>query len=309
MISLSSCSEQEPYREGEGSINVICTTFIPFDFARIIGGENVSVTILQDSGADLHNYSPTTATLSAISTADIFVYIGGESDSKWVSDTLKASKNEDLIKVCLMDSVKEPLYTKLEDDWSSHSHSSFDTEHTEHNHDADEHIWTSLKNAAEMALAICNGLSEVAPALKADFKNRADSFIDELKVLDLQYTNAVNSSHTKYAVIADRFPFVYLFHDYNISYTAAFSGCSTEVNASFSTQARLIEAVRKNGLKYILTIEGNDKSLAKTVAREAGCEMLALNSLQSVSRKDIENGTTYLSVMRSNLEILKEVLS
>ncbi len=311
-LSLISCSESELYSEGEGSVKVVCTTFIPFDFARIIGGDDVSVTVLQDSGADLHNYSPTTATLSALADADIFVYIGGESDEKWVDDAISACKNEDMITVCLMDCIAEPLHAELKNDWSEHEHAHDDKEHEEHerhDHHADEHIWTSVKNARSMAEAIKNALCEKAPELSAAFTERAASFDRELSLLDADYESAISSARIKSVVMADRFPFVYLFHDYNISYIAAFSGCSTEVNASFETQVSLIETARSQGVKYILTIEGNDKALADAVAAEAGCEVLSLNSLQSVKRSDITSGATYIGIMRQNLSVIKEVLS
>ena len=90
-LSLPSCSQATIYSEGDGELNVLCTTFAPFDFTREVGGDRVTVSILQDSGADLHNYTPTAATLEAISQADIFIYVGGTSDENWVHDALAAA--------------------------------------------------------------------------------------------------------------------------------------------------------------------------------------------------------------------------
>ncbi len=309
VFSFASCAETELYSEGEGEIEVVCTTFVPFELARIVGGDNVTVTILQDSGADLHNYSPTTATLSALSKADVFIYIGGESDEKWVPDAIEACKNENMETVCLMDSVEEPLHTELENDWSSHSHTHDEDEHEGHEHHADEHIWTSLKNASAMTEAVCSALCKTAPDSTSDFEARASKYISEIELLDSQYEDAVSSARLKNVIVADRFPFVYLFHDYKISYAAAFSGCSTEVNASFEMQISLIEAVKSSGAGAVLTIEGIDKALAEAISNETGCKILSLNSLQSVKRSDIKNGITYLGVMSSNLNVIKEVLS
>ncbi len=305
-LFLVSCAENDLYSEGEGDISVVCTTFIPFDFARAVGGEDVTVTILQDSGADLHNYTPTTSTLSALSNADIFIYIGGESDKKWVADAVKAANNDDLITVCLMDSIGEPLHAELKNDWSVHEHE--EHEHEGHEHHADEHIWTSLKNACDMVYATKDALCEKAPELADKFSERAEAFAGELLTLNSEYADTVSSARLKGVVIADRFPFVYLFHDHKISYTAAFSGCSTEVNSSFETQISLINTAKSLGTKYILTIEGGDKSLAEAVAKESECEVRSLNSLQSVKRSEITSGVTYIGVMRDNLNVLREVL-
>ena len=98
-------------------------------------------------------------------------------------------------------------------------------------------------------------------------------------------------------------------HDYAIPYKAAFSGCSTEVNASFETQVGLINAVKDNNLKYVITIDGSNKALAEAIANETGCQILELNSMQSVTRADIEAGADYIEIMTQNLEIIKEALS
>lgn len=308
-FAFSSCSPNELYSEGSGNLKVVCTVFAPFDVARSIGGENVTVTLLQDNGSDMHNYSPTSATLDALRLADVFIYIGGESDEAWLKDTVSASGNSSLVSVCLTDTV-EPVYAELENDWTDHSHSDDDHGHGEngHDHSGDEHVWTSLKNMKKIALAIQKAFSEKDSANAKAYESRANAYISELDKLDAEYGSAAANAGKELVVFADRFPFVYLMHDYSIAYKAAFSGCSTEVNASFETQISLINAVKNNSLKYVLTIEGSDKTLARLIAKETGCEVLSLNSLQSVTRSDIESGVTYLKIMNDNLSVLKEAL-
>lgn len=308
-FAFSSCSQNELYSEGNGNLQVVCTIFAPFDVARSIGGENVTVTLLQDNGSDMHNYSPTSATLDALRLADVFIYIGGESDEAWVKDTVSASGNHSLVSVSLTDTV-EPVYAELENDWADHSHSEDGHGHGEdgHDHSGDEHVWTSLKNMKKIALAIQKAFSEKDSANSETYESRANAYISELDKLDAEYGSAVANAGKELVVFADRFPFVYLMHDYSIAYKAAFSGCSTEVNASFETQISLINAVKNTSLKYVLTIEGSDKTLARSIAKETGCEVLSLNSLQSVTRSDIESGVTYLKIMNDNLSVLKEAL-
>lgn len=322
-LSFVSCKQQELYREGSDGVRVLCTVFAPFDFVRAVGGDLVTVTLLQDSGADLHNYTPTAATLEALSDADIFIYIGGVSDQAWVGDALHAAGNKDLSLLCLMDHV-DGVYAELENDWSEH-----DSEHNEHNehndsheddhdhdhehehdHGADEHIWTSVRNAIRCTEAIRDLLCETDPSNADTYFQNADEYVAKLKALDLAFAETADAfTHmveSKPIVFADRFPFVYLMHDYHIPYKAAFSGCSTEVNASFDMQLGLIKAVRDHKLSFVAVTEGNDKALAEAVVAETGCKILVLNSLQSVKRSDIENGLTYLDVMQNNLMKLQE---
>ena len=329
--ALSACSGEALYSEGEGGLKVLCTVFAPFDFACEVGGDSVTVTLLQDNGADLHNYTPTADTLSALADADVFIYIGGVSDEGWVQKAIKASGNTDVISVCLMDSV-EQLHAELENDWSDHAHGDSDRDdgdedadglgdsdhdddhdngddhsHDGHNHEGDEHIWTSLENAKRMVAAIADAFISADAANADKYKGNRDVYTAKLDALDSEFRASL-PCEPRTAVVCDRFPFIYLFHDYHIPYIAAFSGCSTEVNSSFETQISLIKAVREHGLRAVFVIEGNDKSMAEAVAGETGCEILTLDSLQSISRRDIESGANYLDIMRENLEILRRAV-
>ena len=311
-LSVLSCSGDRLYREGEGELNVVCTIFPPFDFARNVGGEKITLTILQDNGADLHNYSPTSATLLALSQADVFICVGGESDEKWIDDAITAANNPDLRIVKLVSCIDELLHAELSNDWSGHTHEEeHDHEHEEgdeHHHEGDEHVWTSPKNAIKIVKNIAEAFCAADQANSTYYTENSSKYIAELETLDAAYASAADNAAHPLVVFADRFPFVYMMHDYGIAYEAAFSGCSTEVNASFETQTSLTETVKNNGLPAVLAIDGSDASLAETVSTAAGCQIVKMNSLQSVKRGEIVAGTTYLEVMRKNLEALKTVL-
>ena len=141
------------------------------------------------------------------------------------------------------------------------------------------------------------------------YESNAKVYTSRLNELDGKFEAAAKNATADLLVFADRFPCVYLMHDYLIPYKAAFSGCSTEVNASFETQISLINAVKDNNLKYIITIEGNNKSLAETISLETGCKILTINSMQSITRSDIKAGADYIEIMTQNLEIIREALS
>ena len=305
-LSLPSCSQATVYSDGDGDVNVLCTTFAPFDFTREVGGDRVTVSILQDSGADLHNYTPTAATLEAISQADVFIYIGGTSDENWVHDAISAAGNPTLVTLCLIDYI-DPQYTHLESDWSEHAESDHEHSHDDHHghdHGADEHIWTSIKNAAIMVDAIKDTLTSVDPEGSTSYAINAEVYKHKLSGLDEQL--ATLAEDIPMMLFADRFPFVYLLHDYHIPYKAAFSGCSTETNSGFEIQVDLIKTVREQSLTCIFVIEGGDKHLAEAVAAETGCKIYSLCSMQSVNRSDIEAGASYLILMQQNVNILKE---
>jgi len=96
-----------------------------------------------------------------------------------------------------------------------------------------------------------------------------------------------------------------------LGYYAAFAGCSAETEASFNTIIFLAGKMDELGLKSVMVTESSDKKIAETIIRESkgtDRQILVLDAMQSVENKDLTNGSTYLSIMMSNLDVLKEAL-
>ena len=175
----------------------------------------------------------------------------------------------------------------------------------------DEHVWLSLKNTETLCNAIAQALEEADPDHKDMYETNLASYTEKLTDLDAQYQEAVDHAAQKTLLFGDRFPFRYLVDDYGLSYYAAFAGCSAESEASFETISFLAKKVDELGLKNILTIENSDQKIAKTIIENTETKdqtILTLDSMQSTTSDDVKNGTTYLSVMESNLDVLKEAL-
>ena len=180
-----------------------------------------------------------------------------------------------------------------------------------HEEEADEHVWLSLKNAKTLVDAIANALQELDPDNKSTYAANAAAYIEKLSALDGAYQSAVDGAARKTVLFGDRFPFRYLVDDYGLSYYAAFAGCSAESEASFETVSFLAKKVDELGLPCVLTIEGKNHKIAETIVEntaEKNQKMLTMDSMQSMTSKDVANGATYLSVMEENLSVLKEAL-
>ena len=285
--------------------SIVCTTFPQYDWLREIIGENAdsfSLMLLLDKGGDLHSYQPTAESIARISSADMFVYVGGESDT-WVEDALKGAVNKDMRVVNLMDllggMVKEEELVEGMQCYEEAEH-----EETEY----DEHVWLSLKNAAYLTGALSETLQELDAEHAQEYAANAAAYIESLNALDREYADAVKQSEKKTILFGDRFPFRYLTEDYGINYYAAFAGCSTETDASFETVTFLSGKVDELGLHTILTIEGSDQKIAEIIRENThgkNQQIQIVNSLQSVTAKEIQDGFTYLKAMRENYEVLK----
>jgi len=289
-------------------LNIVCTTFPQYDWVKQIAGDNVNLTLLLEGGADLHSYQATTNDITAIASSDILIYIGGMSDS-WIEDVLETTVNEDICAINLMEVLGDKVKEEELKEGMEHSH-----EDEIHDHDEvlDEHIWLSLKNAKYCVESIANTLVEKDSVNAETYMVNASNYISELDILDTEYTDVIKNAPLRKLVFADRFPFRYLVDDYDLDYFAAFSGCSAETEASFETIVFLAEKVNEWKLNTILIIDGSDGSIARTVTDNTEAknqEILQLNSMQSVTKEAIEEGTTYLSAMQDNLKVLTEALS
>ena len=313
---LSGCKTSSAPRQDK-HLRIVTTIFPVYDWVyQILGeqAENAEIMLLMDSGVDLHNYQPTVDDMVRISTCDLFVYVGGESDA-WVTDALGAATNRDMAAVNLMEVLggavkEEEIIEGMEHD-HEHEEESHEEE-SEHHHEMDEHIWLSLNNARVICTQIAQQLGILDSANADVYIENAEQYGAVLKELDTRYRETVDAATRDTLLFADRFPFRYLVDDYGISYYAAFSGCSAETEASFETIAFLAGKVDELGLTSIMTIEGTDHSIAETVIRNTAAgnqSILALNSMQSVTSREIQAGTSYLSIMESNLEVLEKALN
>ena len=298
MAVMCSCSSDETTHDG---IKIVCTAFPQYDYMKNILGTNEGLSLLLDNGADLHSYEPTATDIIEIASSDLFIYIGGVSDS-WVEGAIKSANSENLKTVALIDIVET-----YEVDYVA----GMEKEEHHHNgeHEKDEHIWLSLRNSAEITKTLCKMICEIDEANAEKYRANAEKYIDSLNRLDSEYKSVIDGAKRKVLLFADRFPFRYLIEDYNLEYHAAFSGCSSESEASFQTMAFLIDKTNTLSLPAVIIMENSDGSIAEMICRETGVKTLTLDSCQSVSSSDIDNGTTYLGIMQNNLEILKEALN
>ena len=286
-------------------IKVVTTIFPEYDWVRQIAGDRISdmnTIMLLDNGVDLHSYQPTADDIANISDCDLFIYVGGESDA-WVDDALKNAVNKDMKVIDLLD----VLGNSIKEEEVVEGMQAEEEEGPEY----DEHVWLSLRNAEALCKAIEEDLAQIDPDNAEVYQKNNEAYTEKLSALDKEYRSTVDSSANKTLLFGDRFPFRYLVDDYGLKYYAAFVGCSAETEASFATVKFLAEKVDELGLKNVMTIEKSDQKIAKTIIENTKSKdrnILTLDSMQSVTSDDVKNGTTYLSIMESNLEVLKEAL-
>ena len=292
--------------------SIVCTTFPQYDWIRNIIGDDsdkFQLTMLLDQGTDLHSYQPTAEDIAKIADADMFVYVGGESDG-WVESALKEATNKDMKVVNMLDA----LGTAVKVEEVVPGMQAEEEEETEEGEgpENDEHVWLSLRNAVTLTDALSENIQEIDPANKEDYVENAGKYVDKLNDLDGRYALTISKGKRQAILFGDRFPFRYMADDYGLTYYAAFVGCSAESEASFETITFLAHKVDELKLPVILTIEGADHNIAESIknaTESKNQEILTMNSMQSVTAEDVADGETYLNMMEDNLNVLSQALN
>ena len=281
--------EQNSIEKGNSNkISIVCTTFPQYDWVKNILGEEAerfNVTLLLDNGVDMHSYQPAVKDIATAGSSDLFIYVGGESDT-WVEDVLKEAKNKDLKAINLMETLgnsvkEEEVVEGMQEERESlgHSHEKSSKEKQEQtlkeSHENsqeingqkeaadeepeyDEHIWLSIRNAEIMVKNIEKAIEQLDSDNAKVYQNNAENYIKKLDTLDKQYANTIQNAKYKAILFGDRFPFRYMVDDYDLKYYAAFAGCSAETMAGFETVTFLAKKANELQLPVILTIENSD---------------------------------------------------
>ena len=294
-ICLYGCKRSENETD---ELTIISTSFPGYDFVRAIVGDSdtIKVEMLLKPGTELHDYEPTTKDIIKLQKSDMFIYVGGDSD-EWVNSiTRNFNSNTKVLKLVDMVDLKLEEHKEGMD---------IDTDEVEY----DEHVWTSPLNAIEIIKKIEEEIISIDPSNKQLYETNMNNYINELYAIDDSIREIVDNAKRKEIIFADRFPFKYFTDEYNLSYYAAFPGCSEQTEASAKTISFLASKVKSDSIPVVLKLELTNGSIAKIVSEQTGVKILEFNSAHNVSKEDFELGLTYVDIMNKNINVLKEALN
>lgn len=305
---LCGCADRQKVEDGR--LQVVCSVFPYYDFARQIGGDDVDVMLLVAAGKETHSFEPTPLDVITLSQADVFLYNGGESEA-WVDDILSAAGENIAVTLPLM-----PQVSALAEEWAEGmegAHDEHDHDHDHETHDSDdieydEHVWTSPVLAKALCQAICDALCQADPAHREGYQARLTDYLAQLDGLDAAFREVVEAGHRRLLVFGDRFPLLYFCKEYGLDYRAAFHGCASDTEPSLATLKYLIDKVEDEEIPVVYTIELSSRKVADAIAETTGAKVLTFHSCQTVSRTEFDGGATYLSLMEQNVEALREGL-
>ncbi|BBF42457.1 zinc ABC transporter, periplasmic-binding protein ZnuA [Lachnospiraceae bacterium KM106-2] len=304
---LIGCGQASDGKQSDGKqsdskrLRVVTTIFPYYDFVKQVAKDKVELTWLLPSGLDPHAYEPTPKDMLTIKNSDLFVYNGGDMEA-WVPKVIKASDNKSKT-LQMMDYVKTVEEVTVEGMMKEEEgeEDSGDIEY-------DEHIWTSPKKAKIIVTEIAKQLGKLDPKNDAFYTKNAKNYCNKLSSIDSDIEKIMKDKVRDSIVVGDKFPLRYLVDDYHIKYRAAFVGCSSQTEPDAKTLSYLINYVKKNNLKYVLHIENSNCKVANAITNETNTSQLEFNSLHTLTKKQLKNHDSYISIMKKNVAVLKQVL-
>lgn len=316
----------------------VFTTIFPLeDFTRKIGGDHVNVTNIVPTGADAHSFEPTARTMISIAEGDAFIYNGagfeGFTDAvvNSLSDTdvaiLKATKDINLISAVHDDEHEEHGLEDehgLEEEHGIHGdedehgleedHGTHEDEHDEasegdeHIHsDEDPHVWLDPILSIKLAENIKDLLVELKPDEKEEFESNFLILKEELEDLDNEFRTMVDQV-TSDTFIVSHAGYGYWEARYGLN-QIGISGLSPSNEPSQKQIEEIIEYATTHNINYVLFEQSFTSKVAQVIKDEVGAETLILHNLEAATDEDIANGDDYFSLMRQNIETLRQALN
>ncbi len=292
------------YAAEAGKVKVVTSIFPLYDFASQVGGDLVDVKLLLPPGVEAHGFSPTPHDMVTVTRADLFLYLSDILEP-WAG-TIVAALGADKGKV--VEVGKEIMNTK--DGHADRGKRNSTDDHIDGHPRAsgDPHIWLDPHMAVEMVKVIEIVLSEVDPEHSEIYRNNSRVYIKELELFDAGTEQILRNCKVRTIISGGHFAFGSFAKRYRLTAVSPFRGYSPNAQPSPKAIAELVKIVRRTGSTVIFHEELIQPKVARIVARETGGRLMLLHGVHNVSREELEQGETYLSLMKKNVQNLKQSL-
>jgi zinc transport system substrate-binding protein len=293
---LSACQPAKESNKEEPKLKVIATIFPVYDFARNIGGDKIKVTMLLPPGTDAHHFELRPGDIIKVSKSDIFLFTNFDMEP-WAYKIINAAeKNTNMVAIETGNGAVLLPLGKEEGE---------NEEHENHDSKFDPHIWMDMDNAQKMIDNIATAFIKKDPRNSDYYLKNARVYKAKLIALDQRYRAELTGCKTKTILHAGHWAFAYLAKKYNLNYIAAYNVLA-DAEPSPQKIVTLVQQVKTEKVTYIYYEDMINPRLAHMIAKETGAGLLKLNNGHDVSKADIKNGETFISLMENNLTNLKK---
>ncbi|HTY46011.1 MAG TPA: zinc ABC transporter substrate-binding protein [Patescibacteria group bacterium] len=263
-------------------IRVVTSLFPLYDFARQVAGDRAEVSLLLAPGMEAHSFEPTPADIMRINRADIFIYTGASMEP-WVRDVLKGLDNPSLLVVNASSGIKLSA-------------------------GADPHIWLDFSYARQMVTNIMQAFVAKDPEYLSTYLANTRAYHVKLAELDLAFRKGLANCAQRTFIHGGHFAFGYLAARYHLEFLSAYPGFAANTEPGPRDLARLTQIMHQRGIKYVYCDKFISPRIASVIAQETGAEVLLLNGAHNLTKEEMAQGISFISIMEDNLQQLKKGL-
>ena len=283
-LLLAACGEgsgsSSRSSDPNAALQVVATTTVLADFARVIGGDRVGVYGVIKPNVDAHDFEPAPADLDAMKKARVILKNGVGLET-WFDDTISSSGTKAAI-IDTSDGV---------------------TIRNGGAHDGrDPHIWHDPRNAKLMVTTIATNFARADPQGAGEYQKNLATYLDALDELDTEIAGQVRTLANN-KLVTNHDAFGYFVARYGLDFVGSIiPSFDTSAELSASDLSDLVSAIKAQGVKAVFSERSLPAKTAKTIAREANVKVVAGDDalygdgLGTAS----SDGGTYLTMMRHN---------
>lgn len=269
--------------ETRDPIPIVATIPVLKDLVQQVGGPHVRVTSLLSGYENEHTYSPKPTDLVAVRKARLLFEIGMGLEV-WVSSLVKNAGSRSLRVITTSQGVE-----LIRDDADVH-------EETDHEGKAgNPHIWLDPENVAIMLRHITDALIEVDPSHTAEFQTNQSAYLQRLAQVQ-QELSARTQRLSDRRFIAHHPAWPYLAKRFSLNIVGTIHMQSGSEPSALHLQS-LIEKIRKEGIKVIVSEVQLSQRLPELLARETKAHVVILTTMPG----GLAGTETYLDMLRYNV--------
>ncbi len=293
VIFITGCNSYEYEKDlYNDNIKIITTLFPQYDFANEIVKDKGEVKLLLPPGVEAHSYEPTPKDIVDIRKADVFIYTGKYMEP-WAEKMIKEIDDSTIV----ID-ISKGIELVDEEDW----------EHNHEHHGKDPHIWLDPVYAQKIVDNILEGIIKADSKNENFYRQNAENYKEKLAELDKKFVETFSKVKHKTIIHGGHFAFGYFAKRYGLEYISPYDGFSPNAEPTPKKISELMNNMKSLGLNVIYYEELIDPKVAKIISEETGGKMLLLHGAHNISKEELESGISYIEIMESNLDRLKEGL-
>ena len=316
-LALAFAVSAAPSSLATDKLPVIASFSILGDIVSKVGGDRIKLKTIVGGDGDTHVYQPTPNDAASVADAAV-VFVNGAGFEGWIERLIKASgykgpmvtvtKGIKLLETEEHHDDDKEKHKHDEDKHKSESGKKAEADHHHHHGEHDPHAWHDVKNVIVYVANIKDGLCKVDKAGCEGYARNAAAYTKKLESLDSEIRKklgAVGEGNRK--IVTSHDAFGYFSKSYGVTILAP-QGLSTESEASASDVARLIDQIRKEGIRAVFVENVSNPRLIEQIARETGAKVGGKLFSDALSKAD-GSAPTYVDMMRHNATLMAGALT